>query len=138
MRAGSSASLTLTLSEAAKLSIKLERKSTGRKVGKSCVTATHANRKRKVCTRYTSVGSAVKKSGLNGANTLKLATTVGPRAEGRQLPPDDHRDRRRRQREHVDADADHHRGAAQAHRHEAQALPAVQGANSRRGPWPGA
>ena len=75
MRAGSSASLKLTLSEAAKLSIKLERKSTGRKVGKSCVTATHANRKRKSCTRYTSAGSAVKKSGLNGANALKLATT---------------------------------------------------------------
>ncbi len=75
----SGTTISYTLSEAASAALKIEKVSTGRRVGGSCVLATHANRKAKSCLRYTSFGT-LKRTGAAGANTVAFSGRVGSTA----------------------------------------------------------
>jgi hypothetical protein len=66
------------LSEAATLTLKVERVKKGRKVGGKCKRQTKANRSRKACKRYVKVGT-VTTAGKPGANQLALPKKVGKR-----------------------------------------------------------
>lgn len=78
--------LSFTLSEAARVTVEVERKADGRRVkvgGKRrCVKRTKANAAKRRCTRYVAVG-LLSTPGKSGANTLKLSGKVG----GRTLRP---------------------------------------------------
>ncbi len=69
----------LRLSEAATLRIVLERKETGRRVGKSCRKATRALRRRKACTRYVAKGTLTRKL-TAGTKRIAFSGRVGRRA----------------------------------------------------------
>lgn len=71
--------ISFSLSEAGKVTIKAERKLSGRRKGKKCVKPTRALRKAKKCTRYSSRGSTT----LN----LKAGTTKRTlKIKGKRLP----------------------------------------------------
>lgn len=61
-----------TVSEAAAVSFAIQRKTTGRRVGRSCVKKTRKNAKRRKCTRLVTAGT-LSASGKAGANTLKFS-----------------------------------------------------------------
>lgn len=71
--------ISYTLSEPASVALKIQRASSGRRVGRSCVRATHANRKAVHCTRYTSAGT-LKRTGVKGANRVAFSGRVGAHA----------------------------------------------------------
>jgi streptogramin lyase len=75
-RAGTKETISYTLSEASSVSLLFQRATSGRKVNHVCVKATHANRRKSSCTRYTSAGTRSIK-GVGGANTLTFKGTVG-------------------------------------------------------------
>jgi hypothetical protein len=70
------------LSEAAKVTFKVERVLPGRKVGRRCAAPNHKNRSRKRCTRYVPMKGSLSQNGKAGANTLTLNRRFG----GRNLP----------------------------------------------------
>jgi hypothetical protein len=78
--------LSFTLSEAARVTVAVERKADGRRVkvrGKRrCVKPTNANAAKPGCTRYAAAGK-LRKAGKAGVNTLKLTGKVG----GKTLKP---------------------------------------------------
>lgn len=60
------------LSEAATVSLLLEKKIPGRKVGKKCVKQTPANKTRKRCSKFKKIGAAFAGTGNAGANKVTL------------------------------------------------------------------
>lgn len=76
--------LTYRLSEAASLTLKVQRVKKGRKVRGKCRRQTAANRARKACKRYRKVGT-VRTQGTAGLNEVKLPKRIGGRklAKGR-------------------------------------------------------
>jgi hypothetical protein len=76
--------LTYRLSEAATLTMKVQRVKKGRKVRGKCRKQTAANRARKACKRYVKVGT-VRTQGVAGLNQVKAPKRVGGRklAKGR-------------------------------------------------------
>jgi hypothetical protein len=86
-RQGRGSTFTFSLSEPAKVSIKVERRlGTGRRVDGRCVRRTRRNRSRPVCTRYSSVGT-VRTDGRQGVNELRFSG----RLNGRALSPGTYR-----------------------------------------------
>jgi uncharacterized delta-60 repeat protein len=67
-----------TLSEAARVLFRIERKARGRKVGRKCRRATRRNRKRRACTRFVQVGSFAH-AGKAGANRKRFSGKIGRR-----------------------------------------------------------
>jgi Domain of unknown function (DUF4394) len=74
------------LSEPASVRIAFARATAGRRVGRSCLTATRARRGRRKCTRYVAVGS-ISASRSAGRGTLKFSGRIG----GRALTPGSYR-----------------------------------------------
>jgi hypothetical protein len=74
------------LSEAARVTFTISRKTTGRRVGKSCRTATRKNRNRRRCSRYVTAGTFTK-SARRGLNR----TAFTGRLRGRKLKPGSYR-----------------------------------------------
>ena len=73
--------VSFTLSQAASTTFSLERKTTGRRSGRSCVKATRRNRRAKKCTRWVAVGkSAFAREAATGANSFRLTGRLGRRA----------------------------------------------------------
>ena len=70
-------SLNYTLSEASTVTISLEKKLPGRKVGKKCVKQTKKNKAKKRCARYKPHGQPFAGTGAAGPNTVKLPK-LGP------------------------------------------------------------
>jgi hypothetical protein len=70
--------IRFTLSEAASVSVAIDRVTVGRRVGKTCRAQTKANRKRAKCKRYVRVGSRTL-AGKLGANSFKFNARVGGR-----------------------------------------------------------
>ncbi len=68
--------LRYTLSEAARVVFTIERKGTGRKVGRTCRKQTRSNRRRRACTLYTRIG-AFAQQGRAGRNTKKFSGRIG-------------------------------------------------------------
>ncbi len=60
------------LSEAATVTLRLERKSPGRRLGKKCVRQTKANRKKKRCPRFKQIGKEFSGPGAPGPNQVRL------------------------------------------------------------------
>jgi streptogramin lyase len=77
---------TYTLSEPGKVTITIERKRSGRRVGGRCVRPTAKNRRRAACDRYVAVGT-LRANGLQGANTVRFSG----RLNGRKLAPGSYR-----------------------------------------------
>jgi uncharacterized delta-60 repeat protein len=67
-----------TLSEAARVVFRIERKAQGRKVGRKCRPETRQNRKRRRCTRYVRIGSFAQ-AGRTGANRKRFSGRIGRR-----------------------------------------------------------
>lgn len=67
------AKVTFKLSEAAKVTFTIARKTTGRSVRGKCVKATRSNRRAKRCTRYVAVKGSFTKAGVKGANALRFS-----------------------------------------------------------------
>lgn len=65
-----------TLSKAARVAITIERRTRGRRVGKSCRKATAKLRKRPACVRYVKAGT-LRRSGRAGANRLAFSGRLG-------------------------------------------------------------
>lgn len=65
-----------SLSEPARVTFTIQRKSKGRRVKRKCRRATHKNRKKKPCTRYTRVGSFAAQ-GTAGANRKSFSGKIG-------------------------------------------------------------
>ena len=78
--------VSYSLSEAATVSFKLEKKSKGRKVGKKCVKQTKKNKTKKACPLFKQVAS-FSGPGNVGANNASIPKKLGPG----QLPADDDR-----------------------------------------------
>jgi Domain of unknown function (DUF4394) len=75
-----------TLSETARVRVAFARATAGRRVGRSCLAATRARRKRPKCTRYVALGS-ISTSGVVGRNSVKFSG----RLKGRALAPGSYR-----------------------------------------------
>ena len=71
------------LSGAAKVRFTVQRRTTGRKVGKRCVRTRRANRRRPHCIRYAAVRGSFARSGHAGANSFHFTG----RLRGRKLTP---------------------------------------------------
>jgi hypothetical protein len=67
------------LSEAARVTILIERVRPGRRVGRRCVRPTRANRRRPRCTRYVLTGTLTRRSRA-GQNTVAFSGRIGRRA----------------------------------------------------------
>ena len=61
-----------SLNETATVTLKLEKKSPGRKIGKKCVKQTPKNKEKKRCSRWKPVGKAFAGTGMAGANQVTL------------------------------------------------------------------
>jgi hypothetical protein len=86
-RQGRGSTFTYTLSEPARVAIKVEKRlGSGRRVEGRCVRRTRRNRARPSCTRYASVGT-VRADGRQGANELRFSG----RLNGRNLSPGTYR-----------------------------------------------
>jgi hypothetical protein len=86
-RQGRGSTFTFSLSEPAKVAIKLERRiGTGRRVDGRCVRRTRRSRSRPSCTRYSSVGT-VRADGRQGRNEVRFSG----RLNGRALSPGTYR-----------------------------------------------
>lgn len=64
--------VSYTLNEAAAVSLRLEKRLPGRRVGKKCVPQTAKNKGRKKCSRFKAIGSAFAGPGAAGANRVAL------------------------------------------------------------------
>jgi hypothetical protein len=75
------ARIKFTLSEAAKVSLKIERKGKGRRKGSKCVARRQTGKR---CTLYTSKGT-LRRGGTAGANTVAFSGRIGSKklAKGR-------------------------------------------------------
>ena len=82
-RAKVGAKVTYTLSEAATVRFTVERRAAGRKVGRRCAKPTKRNRKRKKCTRFTTLKGSFTHDGKQAANSFKFTG----RLSNRKLKP---------------------------------------------------
>ncbi len=73
------AKISYTLSEQARVSLRIDRVLRGRRSGKRCVKPRPSLRKKRACTRYVRAGTLVR-SGRQGANTVKFTGRIGKRA----------------------------------------------------------
>jgi hypothetical protein len=71
-KAKAGTTIRFTLSKAAKVSIVVARKGTGRKVGKSCVTLKPSNRKRAACVLFKTTGTQSNADRAAGAISVKF------------------------------------------------------------------
>ena len=72
--------VTYSLSAAAKTDFTVERKTTGRRSGKSCVKQTKLNKAKKKCALLKPVSGSFTDSGGAGSNTFKFSGRIGGRA----------------------------------------------------------
>ena len=86
-KAKAGTTIRFTLSKAAKVSIVVARKGTGRKVGTRCVKQTTSNRRRTACVLYTTSGTQSNVSRKAGANAVKFSGKI----RGRLLKPGNYR-----------------------------------------------
>jgi hypothetical protein len=70
--------VSYSLTEAATVSLKIEKKSKGRKVGKKCVKQTQGNKAKKACSRFTPVGGAFSGSGTVGSHQVAIPRKLRP------------------------------------------------------------
>ena len=70
--------VSYSLAEAATVSLRIEKKSKGRKVGKKCVKQTQGNRAKKACSRFTPVGGAFSGTGTVGSNQVAIPRKLKP------------------------------------------------------------
>ena len=82
-RAPIGAKVFYRLSETATVTFSVERATVGRKVGRRCLGRTHANSRRRHCTRYVALRGSFKKVGGAGLNSLRFSG----RMNGRKLSP---------------------------------------------------
>jgi hypothetical protein len=68
------------LSERAKVTIKIARRTSGRRVGRRCLRPTPRLRKRRSCVRYVSAGTLTRRHGRSGLNTVRFSGRVGRKA----------------------------------------------------------
>lgn len=68
------------LSEAAQVTLRIERPTKGRKVGRSCKKATRKLRKKPSCTRYVAAGATIKRNGVAGGNSITFSGRIGRKA----------------------------------------------------------
>ncbi len=80
----SNGKVSYQLSEAATVSLQLEKKAPGRKAGKKCVKQTAANKKKKKCPLFKKLGAAFAGTGTAGANSVTLPN-------GKKLKPGSYR-----------------------------------------------
>jgi hypothetical protein len=86
-RARRGTTIRFSLSEAAKVTIGVQRKTRGRKFGRRCVKQTHRNRSRKACTRFVRALTTLRRAGRPGANRVPFTGRV----RGKRLRPGVHR-----------------------------------------------
>ena len=79
-RARKGTTFVYTLSEAAAVVLTVERPTTGRRSGRSCVKQTRRNRKANKCTRYVRGGAINGGTGTAGANALPFSGRIGKKA----------------------------------------------------------
>jgi plastocyanin len=79
--------VSFKLSEPGKVKFTVDRKSRGRKVGKSCKAQTKANRKKKACIRWVKVKGSFTVTGKTGTNSFKFRGRIG----GKTLKPGSYR-----------------------------------------------
>jgi hypothetical protein len=73
--------VTFTLTQAGSTAFTIERRTTGRRSGASCVKATRKNRKARRCRLYATIkGAAFARDGAVGANKFRLTGRVGRKA----------------------------------------------------------
>ena len=70
--------VSYSLTEAATVSLRVEKKSKGRKVGKKCVKQTQGNRAKKACSRFTPVGGAFSGAGTVGSHQVAIPRKLKP------------------------------------------------------------
>jgi hypothetical protein len=75
-RAPKGTTISYTLSEPATVTLKIERKLKGRKVGKRCRTLTRRNRKRRACTLYKRAGTLTRTSSTAGRKRVKFSGRI--------------------------------------------------------------
>jgi uncharacterized repeat protein (TIGR01451 family) len=73
-------SFRFTLSERSTVTILIERKTTGRRVGRRCVAPTRRNRTRRHCTRYTRSGLLTRRNLSAGKRSVTFTGRVGRKA----------------------------------------------------------
>ena len=74
------ATVRYTLSEAARVRFSVQRRTTGRRVGRRCVKTTRRNRSRRRCTRFVTVRGSFTHAGTTGANRFRFSGRVRRRA----------------------------------------------------------
>jgi PKD domain len=74
------ATVRYTLSEAARVRFSVQRRTTGRRVGRRCVKTTRRNRSRRRCTRFVSVRGSFTHAGAAGRNRFRFSGRVRRRA----------------------------------------------------------
>jgi hypothetical protein len=79
-RAPIGTTVTYSLSAAAKADFTVERKTTGRRSGKSCAKQTKLNKSKKKCALLKPVSGSFTDSGGTGSNTFKFSGQIGGRA----------------------------------------------------------
>ncbi|HEY4277109.1 MAG TPA: hypothetical protein VGM91_02755 [Conexibacter sp.] len=79
LRVRKSVMVRFTSSQAGRATVVVQRKTTGRRAGKNCVAATHANRGKKACTRYAAVRTL--------KPTVKARRAMAVSIKGRGLAP---------------------------------------------------
>lgn len=79
-RTAAGTSIGFRLSETAKVTLLIERRTSGRKVGKRCLKATSKLRKRKACTRYVKLGTLTRKAVKPGAVKIAFSGRIGKKA----------------------------------------------------------
>lgn len=72
--------LRFTLNTTSALRVRIEKRTTGRRVGKTCRKATKKLRRRKPCVRYVRVGTLKRASVKRGARRLAFSGRIGKRA----------------------------------------------------------
>lgn len=81
-RAAAGTSVRFSLSEAATVTLAVERRTTGRRVGGRCVKRTSRNRARRHCSRYVRLAGSLTSAGAAGANRVRFTG----RLRSRKLP----------------------------------------------------
>jgi len=76
------ATVRYTLSEAARVRFSVQRRTTGRRVGRRCVKTTRRNRSRRRCTRFVRVRGSFTHAGAAGRNRFRFSGRVRRRALG--------------------------------------------------------
>ena len=76
-------SVTFAASEAGSVRFRVQRRATGRKVGRKCKAPTRRNRKRRKCIRYVTASGSFSVNATPGTNTFRFRGRIG----GRKLRP---------------------------------------------------